>query len=503
MGNKPHPPARSRKKDIIVTAVVCAALFGTVVYFQEQLYAKCKDFTTLKSIEQLQAYVERFIEESDSTDAAAENLMAVSKALSETKDNSTRLAAKQQELVELQDKLKKAQVELDAAKQRITSLEDQVKDLTAAQQQVTSLTSKVEQHTKDLASSQQQVQELTKQKEQLEKDKQQLQSEKQKLEQQQKDSSGSGAKTDSKQDLQPLIGAPNTSSAIINTAKLQVLAVAGEQCTPVQGYEFWFDPNVIWGYDHRAADVAECCAACHAHRRVVARGGTEQGKNSTSCRAWAFCGNADKCGTRLGECWLRGLKELPVAPNLPKDAHKSEGWVSGLVYDDENAYLDAYNDTALVFSTRLGDIEIELLPELAPASVRELRRAASILAPSGYCSNCRIYRPEKGFLVQGILEAPGAYVATPRKPNPPQRMVMEKGLMCWAGGGGGPHWFVNMIDQSGFKDDHLCFGLVKNLTLFDAILELPLKEKKNPSDMNGLAEDFRYNVTLKQLKTKQ
>lgn len=102
MGNKPHPPSRSRKKDIIVTAVVCAALFGTVVYFQEQLYAKCKDFTTLKSIEQLQAYVERFIEESDSTDAAAENLMAVSKALSETKDNSTRLAAKQQELVELQ-----------------------------------------------------------------------------------------------------------------------------------------------------------------------------------------------------------------------------------------------------------------------------------------------------------------------------------------------------------------------------------------------------------------
>lgn len=51
----------------------------------------------------------------------------------------------------------------------------------------------------------------------------------------------------------------------------------------------------------------------------------------------------------------------------------------------------------------------------------------------------------QNFLVQGILEAPGVYVATPRHPNPPQRSVMERGLVCWAGGGGGPHWFVNMV----------------------------------------------------------
>ncbi len=45
----------------------------------------------------------------------------------------------------------------------------------------------------------------------------------------------------------------------------------------------------------------------------------------------------------------------------------------------------------------------------------------------------------------------------------------------------------------------MCFGLVRNMTVFEAILELPLKQKEKPSDMNGLVEAVRYNVTLKQL----
>ena len=36
----------------------------------------------------------------------------------------------------------------------------------------------------------------------------------------------------------------------------------------------------------------------------------------------------------------------------------------------------------------------------------------------------------------------GAYVATPRRPNPPQKKMMERGLACWAGGMGGPDWWV-------------------------------------------------------------
>lgn len=49
--------------------------------------------------------------------------------------------------------------------------------------------------------------------------------------------------------------------------------------------------------------------------------------------------------------------------------------------------------------------------------------------------------------------------------------------------------FVNMIDQSGFKDDHLCFAKASNasMAVFDKILELPMKNKTKPSDMNGAA----------------
>jgi hypothetical protein len=44
-----------------------------------------------------------------------------------------------------------------------------------------------------------------------------------------------------------------------------------------------------------------------------------------------------------------------------------------------------------------------------------------------------------------------------------------------------------MVDQSGFKDDHLCFAKATNesMPIFDKILELPVKNKTKPSDMNG------------------
>lgn len=37
---------------------------------------------------------------------------------------------------------------------------------------------------------------------------------------------------------------------------------------------------------------------------------------------------------------------------------------------------------------------------------------------------------------------------------------------------------AQLVDQSGFKDEHLCWGQVKDMTLFDKIVTLPRKEKK-------------------------
>lgn len=83
---------------------------------------------------------------------------------------------------------------------------------------------------------------------------------------------------------------------------------------------------------------------------------------------------------------------LPPPPALPPDAHAVKGWISGVVYPDE-VLFPTDNSSHLVLHTTLGDIEIQLLPSLAPGSVRELKRAARMQANSlSKCSNCRIYR---------------------------------------------------------------------------------------------------------------
>lgn len=80
----------------------------------------------------------------------------------------------------------------------------------------------------------------------------------------------------------------------VAAARLRVLQLSGAQCTPVPDYEFGGDPILLWGYEHRAADVAECCAACHAHRRGAERG-TEHAVAGTLCNMWSFCANEVRC----------------------------------------------------------------------------------------------------------------------------------------------------------------------------------------------------------------
>ncbi len=87
-------------------------------------------------------------------------------------------------------------------------------------------------------------------------------------------------------------------------------------------------------------------------------------------------------------------------------------------------------------------------------------------------------------------------MGTPRNPNPQQKKVMERGLVCWAGCAGGPDFFVNLIDQSGFGDCHLCWGLVRNMALLDRIVALPTRPKAKANDMTFLAKELRFNMTL-------
>ncbi|KXZ54393.1 hypothetical protein GPECTOR_5g5 [Gonium pectorale] len=299
--------------------------------------------------------------------------------------------------------------------------------------------------------------------------------------------------------LPPILPPPPASaSADVRAAAERVgfkaLAVAGTQCHVMHDTDLWAQP-VVWGGTHRTANAADCCAACAAHAATAARGGLEHGTNSSACNTWVFCGDEARCGGAFGECWLKHTDKLP--PSQRPGAAGSSPWVSGVVYPGDGWLAPYESRTTLTMHFKLGDIVVRLLPELAPRSVVELRRLAALVAgEGGGCGGCRVYRVETAFLVQGVIGHPGAYVATPRHPNPPQKRVMERGLVCWAGGAGGPDWFVNLIDQAGFGDDHLCWGKVDDMALFDAIVARPIKPKAKPNEMTFLAEELRFNITL-------
>ncbi|EFJ47170.1 hypothetical protein VOLCADRAFT_105231 [Volvox carteri f. nagariensis] len=273
-------------------------------------------------------------------------------------------------------------------------------------------------------------------------------------------------------------------------AALRALSLAGTQCHVAWHTEYWGD-TVVWGSAHHARSAAECCAACSSHQLAASRGGLDKGPNSTTCNVWVFCGDAARCGPHYQECWLKSLAKLPPPPQPGANSM----WTSGVVYPGDEWLLPYQSMKTLTMHLPMGDVVVELLPDLAPRSVHEIRRLAAMLAGSA-CDGCKLYRVETNFLVQGVLFHPGGYVGTTRLPNPQQKKVMERGLACWAGCGGGPDFFVNLIDQSGFGDCHLCWGFIWDMSLMDAIVKLPTKPKASPNDMTFLAQELHFNITL-------
>lgn len=103
-------------------------------------------------------------------------------------------------------------------------------------------------------------------------------------------------------------------------------------------------------------------------------------------RAWSWLAQCNACRVKHQKV------ALPAPPALPPDSHAHKGWISGVVYQDD-VLLQADRNSSLVMHTSLGDITVQLLPELAPATVREIQRAAKVQVHSMRgCSNCRIYR---------------------------------------------------------------------------------------------------------------
>ncbi|KXZ55434.1 hypothetical protein GPECTOR_3g84 [Gonium pectorale] len=247
-------------------------------------------------------------------------------------------------------------------------------------------------------------------------------------------------------------------------ATVHALAVAGLQCHVAPNQEYWGAP-LVWGDSHKARSVAECCAACHAHRATAARGGLDKGANSTTCNTWVYCGDKERCGPRFQDCWLKH-QEPSALP--PADAPRPQGaamWTSGVVYDDASL-VQAYGRYGkLTMHTSVGDLVITLLPELAPSTVAALRRGVQQMeAAGGGCGGCKLYRAED-FGIQGVLLWPGSL-----------------------------HFFINFFDTD--WGEAMCWGKVEDLALSRAISKRPIRAKKNPNELSMLSEELFFTMSL-------
>ncbi|GIL43459.1 hypothetical protein Vafri_931 [Volvox africanus] len=281
-----------------------------------------------------------------------------------------------------------------------------------------------------------------------------------------------------------------------STALLKAVAVAGMQCSVQWGVELWGDA-LVWGDLHHTESEAECCAACYEHRSTAARGGLDKGTNSSTCNTWVFCADPQRCGNRYGECWLKHHPALP-----PADAPLAVGntmWNAGIVYDDA-VVAQAYEKyLKLTMHTKLGDIVVTLMPELAPNVVREIRREVLAIAQRGNgCGNCKFYRAED-FGIQGVILSPGCYIGTPDKGHPngadPNRKI-PPGYVCRAGMAGSAHFFINFFEAE--WGDALCWGRVDDLSLAKVISKRPIKVKATPNELSMLADELSFSMTLSQ-----
>lgn len=165
----------------------------------------------------------------------------------------------------------------------------------------------------------------------------------------------------------------------------------------------------------------------------------------------------------------------------------------------------------LVVSTQHGDIRIVLRPDLSQESIDYLHRI--VAQTNGNCPKCHFYRAEKPGILQGILADPNVppnkvLGPCPDGEEPPKSCfshdpncgchgpVMTHGMVAWAGGGGGPDWFINSYPgrNTHWGTSHTVFGEIMDAASFavvDTFYELPASR---PNGMTMLDDKVPFSI---------
>ena len=165
--------------------------------------------------------------------------------------------------------------------------------------------------------------------------------------------------------------------------------------------------------------------------------------------------------------------------------------------------------------TSHGRIYIRLRPDLSPESTRYVHK---IFTSSQPCSPCKFYRADKSGIFQGkttkkdvernkvLGRCPAEYLrdgnnlkrnCPPHDPNCAcHGPIMTRGMVGWAGGGGGPDFFINMYKQPAihWAKDHTVWGELADedsLKVVDSMFELPAKKT---GGMTFLDEELHFDI---------
>jgi len=211
-----------------------------------------------------------------------------------------------------------------------------------------------------------------------------------------------------------------------------------------------------------------------------------------------------------------------------------------MVYNNNDvppSMMDLPSAQGLLIHTHMGDIRIHFTPELAGESsiqyITDVVQAASAKQNNGMgsnaaetmngrritegfmCQKCKFYRAEKQLLLQGIIsEGPrNNQVVLGPCPNPDYKPkskcpahdpncgchgpIMTKGMVGWAGGGGGPDFFINTFAKpvDWWENQHTVWGEIrdeKSLKVVESVYELPA----HMTGMRMLDHEIEFSLEL-------
>ena len=161
------------------------------------------------------------------------------------------------------------------------------------------------------------------------------------------------------------------------------------------------------------------------------------------------------------------------------------------------------------------DIRLELFAKEAPDATRFIKETSN-----QKCNDCNLYRaepvpdywgspdyPDTWFdggrwgppyaLLQGQFQK-GEHIRNASPEN--HRPIIERGMVAWAGGMGGPHFFIALADHPEWQHDHTVWAKVldKDMLKVDLLLQRPLKKitPKRPPNLSYFVEPINFGVSL-------